>query len=135
MRFMMFVNLPADYPDAAPSAEDAARMQRYNEELAKAGVLLALDGLRPLSQGARIGFSGGRGHVLDGPFTEVKELIGGYWIIQVSSREEAIEWAKRCPMDDDGVLELRQVAELDDFPPDVRDAAQLSEVPPAQTAG
>jgi hypothetical protein len=134
MRFMMFVKLPVDYP-GTPSAEDVARMQRYNEELAKAGVLLALDGLRPLADGARIGFSGGRGHVLDGPFTEVKELVGGYWIIQVSSREEAVEWAKRCPMDDGEVLEVRRVAEVDDFAPDVQEVIRLSQTPPGHTAG
>jgi hypothetical protein len=132
---MMFVQVPAgDYPTAVPSAEDAARMQKYNEELTKAGVLLALDGLHPPAEGARVTFQGGRAHAVDGPFTEVKELIGGYWLIQVSSREEAIEWAKRCPMDDDGVIEVRRVFEMADFPQDVQDVARLSQVPPAQTA-
>jgi hypothetical protein len=136
MRYMMFVKLSADgtadyASDLDP--EDVARMQRYNEELTKAGVLLALDGLHPMSEGARVGFSGGRGTVLDGPYTEVKELIGGYWIIQVSSKEEAIEWARRCPMDDGDVIEVRRVYELGDHPQEIRDAARLSKEPPRQT--
>jgi hypothetical protein len=135
MRYMMFVKLPGDYADATPGAEDAARMQRYNEELTRAGVLLALDGLTPLSEGARVEFSGGRGHVLDGPFAEVKEVVGGYWIIQVSSREEAIEWAKRCPMDDGDVLEVRRVLDMEDYPADVQEVVQLSRTPPARTGG
>jgi hypothetical protein len=135
MRYMMFVKLSGDYADATPGAEDAARMQRYNEELTRAGVLLALDGLTPLSEGARVEFSGGRGHVLDGPFAEVKEVVGGYWIIQVSSREEAIEWAKRCPMDDGDVLEVRRVLDMEDYPADVQEVVQLSKTPPARTEG
>ena len=133
MRFMMLVKLPGDYAGAVPTAEDTARMQTYNEELNRAGVLLALDGLHPMAEGALVTFSGGRGHVVDGPFTEVKELIGGYWVIQVSSKEEALEWAKRCPMDDGHVLEVRRIADLADFPADVRAAATLSKLPPEQT--
>src|SRR6202035_1159126 len=96
MRFMMFM-----YPgleqeaDWQPSAEAVAAMGAYNEELTKAGVLLALDGLHPSSEGARVAFAGGRPTVIDGPFTETKELIGGYWLIQAASKEEAVEWAKR----------------------------------------
>jgi hypothetical protein len=128
MRFMMMVKLQGDYAGAVPTAEDVARMQAYNEELNRAGVLLALDGLHPMAEGARVEFTGGRGHVLDGPFAEVKEVVGGYWIIQVSSREEAIEWAKRCPASANEVIEVRQVQEFGDFPPDVQAAAGFPEM-------
>ena len=96
MRFMMFIKPSGDMDEAGygPKADEAAAMMAYNEELTKAGVLLALDGLAPSSQGARVAFSGdGRPTVTDGPFTEAKELIGGYWIIDVKSKEEAVEWA------------------------------------------
>jgi hypothetical protein len=135
MRFMMFI-----YPgieqeaDWQPTAEAVAAMSAYNEELQKAGVLLALDGLYPSSEGARVSFAGGRRTVTDGPFTETKELIGGYWLIQAASKEEAVEWATRCPADGNAVIEVRRVAELEDFPEDVRLAARLSETPPEQTA-
>ena len=99
-----------------------AAMMKYNEQLHKAGVLLALDGLHPPSTGARVTFSGGKAKVTDGPFTEAKEVVGGYWMIQVKSREEAIEWAKRCP-GDDCTIEVRQVQEMSDFPADVQQAA------------
>ena len=126
MRFMMFVNLPPEMAagDYMPKAEDVARMMQYNEELDKAGVLLALDGLAPMSEGARVTFSGGRGTVVDGPYAEVKELIGGYWVIQVSSKEEAVEWARRAPMADGDVIELRRIFETGDFPPDVQDVVR-----------
>jgi hypothetical protein len=97
-----------------------AAMAKYNEELAKAGVLLDLSGLQPSSKGARITFAGGKRTVTDGPFTETKELIAGYWLIQVKSKEEAIEWARRAPMDATGreaEIELRQTFELEDFAP------------------
>ena len=126
MRFMMLV-IPKDYekaaPDAMPDAKVDERMTRYNEELAKAGVLLSLDGLAPPSAGARVSFSGGKPKVTDGPFAEAKECVGGYWMIQVKSKEEAIEWAKRAPMPDGETIEVRQVHELSDFPPDVQAAA------------
>jgi hypothetical protein len=99
-------------------------MMKYNESLQKAGVLLALDGLHPPSMGARISFKGGTPAVKDGPFAEAKEVVGGYWIIQVRSREEAIEWAKRAPMGDSEIIEVRQVQEMSDFPPDVQEAAE-----------
>jgi hypothetical protein len=99
-------------------------MMKYNEQLQKAGVLLALDGLHPPSTGARVSFSGGKPTVTDGPFAEAKEVIGGYWMIQVKSREDAIEWAKRCPGSDNEVIEIRQVQEMSDFPPDVQKAAE-----------
>jgi hypothetical protein len=117
-----------------PDAKAVAAMMKYNESLQKAGVLLALDGLYPSSEGARVSFAGGRRTVTDGPFTETKELIGGYWLIQAASKEEAVEWAKRCPVDGNVVIEVRRVAELADFPEDVRAAAELSGTPPEQTA-
>ena len=125
MRFMMLM-IPKGYESAAPgtmpSAEAVAAMSRYNESLQKAGVLLALDGLHPPSMGARVSFEGGRPHVTDGPFSEAKEVLGGYWMIQVKSKEEAIAWASRCPGGDNEVIEVRQVQEMDDFPPDVQEA-------------
>jgi hypothetical protein len=99
-------------------------MMKYNEELQKAGVLLALDGLHPPSMGARVSFSGGRPTVIDGPFIETKEVLGGYWMIRVDSKEEAIAWASRCPMADNEIIEIRQVQEMSDFPPDVQKAAE-----------
>jgi hypothetical protein len=121
MRFMMIMipNISEqDWPsDAAAIAEtdDFARMDRFNDELTKAGVLLALDGLQPPSKGARVSFSGGKPSVTDGPFTESKELIGGYWLIQARSKEEAVEWASRCPANDGDTIEVRQVYEPSDF--------------------
>src|SRR5216117_714650 len=126
MRFMMLV-IPKGYEkaaaDFAPPAELVARMTKYNDSLTKAGVLLGLDGLRPPATGARVRFAGGKPKVTDGPFTEAKEVLGGYWIIQVKSRAEAIEWAKRAPMQDGDIIEVRQVQEISDFPPDVQKAA------------
>jgi hypothetical protein len=107
----------------APTAEAVARMMKFNEELAKAGALIALDGLHPSSKGARVAFAGGKPKVTDGPFTKAKEVIGGYWMIQVKSKEEAIGWAKRCPASDGDVIEVRQVFEMADFPLDVQKAA------------
>ena len=91
-------------------------MMKYNEALQKAGVLLALDGLHPPSMGARVSFAGGKPMVTDGPFTEAKEVLGGYWMIEVKSKEEAIDWAKRCPASDNEIIEIRQVQEMDGFP-------------------
>jgi hypothetical protein len=124
MRFMMIMipNIP-DEADWVPNAEAVAAMSRYNEELTKAGVLLGLDGLQPAAKGARVGFSGGTATVTDGPFTEAKEVIGGYWLIQAKSKEEAVEWASRCPAADGDVIEVRQVFEMSDFPPEVQAAA------------
>src|SRR5229473_128734 len=125
MRFMMLM-IPKGYekaePGTVPTAEAVAAMMKYNEQLQKAGVLLALDGLHPPSTGARVTFSGGRAKVVDGPFTEAKEVVGGYWVIQVKSKEEALEWAKRAPMLDGDAIEVRQVQELSDFPPEVQKA-------------
>jgi hypothetical protein len=126
MRFMMLM-IPKGYETAAPGTvpDDVKRveaMMKYNESLQKAGVLLALDGLHPPSMGARVSFAGGKPKVTDGPFAEAKEVLGGYWMIQVKSREEAIEWAKRCPATDNEVIEIRQVQEMSDFPDNVQDA-------------
>ncbi len=107
-----------------PSAELVAKMTKYNESLTKAGVLLGLDGLHPPAKGTRVKFSGGKPKVIDGPFTESKELVGGYWVIQVKSREEAVEWAKRAPMQDGDIIEVRQVQELSEFPPEIQAAAR-----------
>jgi len=98
-------------------------MMKYNESLQKAGVLLGLDGLHPPSMGARVSFAGKKPTVTDGPFIETNEVLGGYWMIQVKSKEEAIEWAKRCPASDNEIIEIRQVQELADFPADVQKAA------------
>jgi hypothetical protein len=138
MRFMMIV-IPKGYeaaaPDAVPSAEAVAKMMEYNKSLQKAGVLLALDGLLPPSTGARISYKDGKATVTDGPFAEAKEVIGGYWIIQVRSREEALEWAKRAPMSNDEIIEVRQIHEMGDFPADVQKAAEgFSDLPNAAAA-
>jgi hypothetical protein len=126
MRFMMLM-IPKGYEKAAPGTmpdpKAVEAMMKYNESLQNAGVLLSLDGLHPPSMGARVSFPGGKPTVTDGPFAEAKEVLGGYWMIQVKSREEAIEWAKRCPASDNEVIEIRQVQELSDFPDDVQKVA------------
>ncbi len=126
MRFMMLM-IPKGYESAAPgtvpSADAVAAMMKYNETLQKAGVLLSLDGLHPPSMGARVSFPGGKPKVVDGPFSEAKEVLGGYWMIDVASREEAIQWASRCPASENEVIEVRQVQEMSDFPADVQEAA------------
>src|SRR5512138_3670288 len=120
MRFMMIVKASKDSEAGVmPSEELIAEMTRYNEELQKAGVLLDLSGLQPSSKGARIKFSGGKRTVIDGPFPETKELIAGYWIIQVKSKQEAMDWAMRAPNPHgeggEGEIEIRQFFELEDF--------------------
>lgn len=134
MRFMMLVH-PGVQADAdwAPDPEDVGKMTAYNEQLTKAGVLLALDGLHPPSEGAVVRFPGGKPTVTDGPFAEAKEVVGGYWVIDVPSRDDAIAWASRCPMGDGDAIEVRRVFEMSDFPADVQAAAELSELPPEQT--
>jgi hypothetical protein len=127
MRFMMLM-IPKGYekaePGKMPDADAMTAMMKYNESLQKAGVLLALDGLHPPSMGARVSFPDGKPKVTDGPFAEAKEVLGGYWMIQVKSKEEAIEWASRCPVtNDDGIIEVRQVQEFCDFPVDLQKAA------------
>jgi hypothetical protein len=108
---------PESEAGVLPSEQLIREMTAYNEELVKAGVLLAADGLHPSSRGARVRFSGTKRSVVDGPFAETKELIAGYWIIQVKSLEEAVEWVKRCPNPTgaDGEIEIRQIFEADDF--------------------
>jgi hypothetical protein len=126
MRFMMLM-IPKGYetaaPGAMPPADAVAAMMKYNEALKDAGVLITLDGLHPPSTGARVTFDGGKPVVIDGPFTESKEVLGGYWMIDVKSRQEAIEWAKKCPASANEIIEIRQVQEMADFPPDVQKAA------------
>ena len=126
MRFMMLV-IPKGYGDAKPGTMPDAcaveAMMKYNESLQKAGVLLALDGLHPPSMGTRVSFEGGKPRVTDGPFAEAKEVVGGYWMIQVKSKEEAVEWATRCPMMNEETIEVRQVMEFAEFPDDVKQAA------------
>ena len=126
MRFMMLM-IPLGYETAPPDVqldpERVSAMMKYNEALKDAGVLITLDGLHPPSMGARVSFSTGKPVVTDGPFTESKEVLGGYWMIEVKSRQEAIEWAKKCPASANEIIEIRQVQEMADFPPDVQKAA------------
>jgi hypothetical protein len=128
MRFMaiMIPGNPSVEAGVPPDRKTIDAMMKYNEELTKAGVLLALDGLQPSSKGARVRFGGGKPTVQDGPFTEAKELIGGYWMWQVRSKEEAVEWARRCPANEGDLIELRQVYELPELDP------QLAEDPTTQ---
>jgi len=126
MRFMMLM-IPLGYETAPPDVqldpERVRAMMKFNQDLKDAGVLLALDGLHPPSMGARISFKTGKPLVTDGPFAEVKEVLGGYWMINVASREEAIAWAKKCPASEDEIIEIRQVQEMSDFSPEVQEAA------------
>jgi hypothetical protein len=128
MRFMMIM-FPKHYQNAKPGAVPDLKamevMGKYNEQLQKAGVLLALDGLTPPStMSARVTFKGGKSKVTDGPFSEAKEVVGGYWIIQVKSREEALEWASRIPGSDDEMVEVRRMFDLTDFDPEVQKEIQ-----------
>jgi hypothetical protein len=130
MRFMMLV-IPKGYekapPGTLPDPQAVAEMMKYNEALQKAGVLLELNGLAPPSEGVRVSFEAGRPKVTDGPFAEAKEVVGGYWMIQVRSKEEAIEWACRCPATSGEVIEIRRIHEMSEFSPEARQAAsQLS---------
>ena len=137
MRFMMFM-IPEVYQregakgeklkDFAPDAEAINVMMKYNEELARAGALISLEGLHPSSVGARVTFAGGKPQVTDGPFSESKEVVGGYWLIDVKSKEEAIEWAKRVPAEPGDTIEVRQIFEMSDFPADAQKAAENSVV-------
>lgn len=135
MRFMMLM-IPKGYETAPPDVkldpERVKSMMAYNEALQEAGVLLALDGLHPPSMGARVSFEGGKPLVTDGPFAEAKEVLGGYWMIDVASRDEAIAWARRCPASENEVIEIRQVQEVTDFDADVREA--MSGLPDLQAA-
>jgi len=138
MRFMMLM-IPKGYETAAPGtmpeAEAVAAMMKYNETLQKAGILIAHDGLHPPSTGARVAFSKGKPTVTDGPFAEAKEVLGGYWMIRVNSRAEAIEWARKCPAGDNEVIEIRQVQEMADFPADVQKAAEGLQQMQAKASG
>ncbi len=133
MRFIMFM-IPRVYqpdtppgeraePGFAPPAEAVAKMMEFNEDLAKAGALIALDGLHPLAKGTRVAFRGGQPKVTDGPLIQAREVVGGYWMIQAQSKEEAVAWARRCPASDGDVIEVREVFEMSDFPPEVQKAA------------
>ncbi len=119
MRFMIIIKASpeSEKPDFLPDPELMAEMGKFNEELIKAGIVLAMDGLQPSAKGARVKFSGKSTTVVDGPFTETKELIAGFWIWQVKSLEEAIEWAKRCPNPHgvDSEIEIRQIFEMEDL--------------------
>jgi hypothetical protein len=123
MRFMMLL-IPGGYAEAkpgmVPDAADMAPMLAYTAELQRAGVLLSIDGLHPPSEGVRVRFHGGRTKVTDGPFAEAKEVVGGYWMIDVKSQQEAVEWARRCPAGDGDLIEIRQVHELVEFPADIQ---------------
>lgn len=125
MRFMMLM-IPLGYETAPPDVqldpERVRAMMKYNEDLKNAGVLITLDGLHPPSMGARVSFAGGKPLVTDGPFAEAKEVLGGYWMINVASREEAIAWATRCPATENEIIEIRQVQEMDDWSDEVREA-------------
>ena len=141
MRFMMLM-IPKGYekaePGAMPDAKAVEAMMKYNASLQQAGVLLTLDGLHPPSMGARVTFSGGKPTVRDGPFPETTETLGGYWMIEVKSKEEAVEWASRYPGSDNEIIELRQVQEFSDFPADVQQAATgfpEMQAPPGQRRG
>ncbi len=130
MRFLMLIypDIPQTSDEWVPSADTpGAAMGRYNKELSEAGVLLALDGLLAPDRGARIHFNGPVPTVKDGPFTEAKEIVGGFWIIDCASKDEAVEWAKRCPLGGDAFIELRQIAGEADLPPGVR-AAEAARV-------
>ncbi|WP_257166463.1 YciI family protein [Bradyrhizobium sp. SRS-191] len=138
MRFMMLM-IPLGYENAPPDVpldpERAAAMMRYNETLKEAGVLITLEGLHPPSMGARVSFPGGKPVVTDGPFAEAKEVLGGFWMIEVGSREEAIAWARQCPASDNEIIEIRQVQEMADFSDDVQQAlAGFAELPHAGRA-
>ncbi|WP_455381592.1 YciI family protein [Salinispira pacifica] len=142
MRFMMLM-IPKVYqpgvaegenPGFAPDPESVKRMMEYNERLARAGALIALDGLRPPADAARVSFREGKTTVTDGPYAEAKEVLGGYWVIQVKSREEAIEWARQCPAGDGDVIEVRQIFDIEDMPPETQ-AAGKSEIVARAGAG
>lgn len=130
MRFLMMM-IPRGYQpgtpaseragdDIAPTLEELAPMGKFNDDLKNAGMLIDVDGLHPLAKGARVAFAKGKATVTDGPFIESKEVIGGFWLLQAKSKQEVVEWAQRCPALDGDVLEIRQIFELSDFPPDVQ---------------
>jgi hypothetical protein len=131
-RFLLLVSGPPT--SSGPSLELVEAMNRFNEELSRAGVLLALDGLLPPAAGARVRFAGGQAPaVTDGPFAEAKEVIGGFWIIRAGSLDEAVGWATRAPLAHDGTIEVRQIAGPDDYSPEIAEASRLEQMPPEQT--
>lgn len=135
MRYLLFMipNISDEEWAQGPAVEAVQAMTAFNEQLSRAGVLLAVDGLHPTSEGARVTAAPDGGRVVtDGPFAEAKEVVGGYWVIQAASREEAVEWARRIPLEGDAVVEVRRVYDLEDHSPDVQQAAALSVEPPAQ---
>lgn len=145
MKFMMFM-IPKGYQPETPAEEQAGEgfappadaieaMTKFNEKLAKAGALISLDGLHPMAKGARVSFKGENTSVTDGPFIEAKEVIGGYWMIDVNSKDEAIEWARKCPAEEGDVIEIRPVFEVEDFPEDARKAADNPTVKEAVERG
>ena len=126
MRFMMLLPAPPEPLEklaAVPNKEIVLAMRKYNDEMKKAGVLLLAEGLHATSKGFRIRVRDGKKIVTDGPFTEAKEVIAGFWLIQVNSKEEALEWAKQCPLPENGLMEIRQVFEHADFPPELQKKA------------
>ncbi|MGE3304461.1 MAG: YciI family protein [Rhizobiaceae bacterium] len=136
MRFMLLM-IPKGYETAAPGTipddvDAVANMMKYNQSMQDAGILISCDGLHPPSMGARVSFAGGKPRVTDGPFSEAKEVLGGYWIIDVPSRAAAIEWATKCPGGDNEIVEVRQIQELSDFPEDVQAVASNFETMQAQ---
>ena len=123
MRFMMLLPCPPEPLEkltAAPNKEIVTSMRKYNDEMKKAGIFLLAEGLHATSKGFRMKVKDGKRVVTDGPFTETKEVIAGFWLIQVKSKEEALEWAKRCPLPENGLIEVRQVFENADFPPELQ---------------
>ncbi|MGD9912647.1 MAG: YciI family protein [Rhizobiaceae bacterium] len=136
MRFMLLM-IPKGYETAAPGTipddvDAVANMMKYNQSMQDAGILISCDGLHPPSMGARVSFAGGKPRVTDGPFSEAKEVLGGYWIIDVPSRAAAIEWATKCPGGENEIVEVRQIQELSDFPEDVQAVASNFETMQAQ---
>ena len=131
MRFLVFM-IPKVYqlnngttdPNFTPDAQTVAKMGKFNEELKQAGALLSLDGLQPLTSGARLAFSAGKVSIMDTPFVEAKEVVGGYWMLQAESKQQVIDWMQRCPAQDSDVIEIRQVFDMSDFPADVQAAAR-----------
>lgn len=123
MRFMMLM-IPKGYesmaPDTQPPADRVAEMMKFNKDMQDAGILLYCEGLHPPAAGKRVSFAGGKPTVTDGPFTETKECLGGFWMIQVKSQDEAVAWARRCPASDNEVIEIRRVQEIEDFNEDIK---------------
>ena len=131
MRFTVFM-IPGVYqpgkkvdPGFTPDAEKMKKMMKFNEDLAKEVKIVGLDGLQPLTNGARIAFSGGKSTVTDGPYIEAKEVVGGYWMLEAKSKQDVVEWMKRCPAEDGDVIEIRPIFDMADFPADIQKAATI----------